>query len=190
MIRAESVALVLLAAGRSRRFGDGDKLAHPLGGTPLALHVVEALAPMPFGARIAVVCDTKVDFAARGFSVVRNAAPEAGQARSLALGVAAARAAGAEAVLVALADMPRVTRHHVLRMLDEARGSGALLASSEGDAPRPPALFGRDHFDALEALEGDRGARDLIRRGRLLLAPPGTLIDVDTPEDLAQLPHV
>ncbi|WP_156456134.1 NTP transferase domain-containing protein, partial [Sphingomonas sp. CCH9-E2] len=42
MIRAERAVLVLLAAGRSRRFGAADKLTIPYLGRPLGLHVVVA----------------------------------------------------------------------------------------------------------------------------------------------------
>src|SRR5688572_14022395 len=48
MLKSEQVALVLLAAGRSRRFEDGDKLTELFLDKPLAFHVVTALENMPF----------------------------------------------------------------------------------------------------------------------------------------------
>ena len=54
MIAAEEVVLVLLAAGRSERFGPADKLAADLLGRPLGLHIVSTLAAVPFRARLAV----------------------------------------------------------------------------------------------------------------------------------------
>jgi molybdenum cofactor cytidylyltransferase len=39
----------------------------------------------------------------------------------------------------------------------------------------------------LLALEGEAGARDLIRAGRHVVTTPAELIDVDTPEELARL---
>lgn len=187
MIAAESVALVLLAAGRSRRFNDGDKLAEPFLDKPLAYHVVTALEKVPFCARIAVVSQTALDFAALGFQVVENRDPSLGQARSLCFGVQAAIAAEAEAVLVALADMPRVTAGHVYRLFDAYDGARAIVASSDGVRPMPPALFGKDQFEALLTLDGDQGARDLIRRGHHVVASPAELVDIDTQDDLGQL---
>src|SRR5262245_15758633 len=148
MLEPEQVALVLLAAGRSRRF-DGDKLSEPFLDKPLAFHVVTALERVPFQLRVAVVSDTALDFAALGYRVVENADPSLGQARSLCHGVEAAQAAGAEAVLVALADMPRVTAAHIHRLFDAADGPATIVASSDGVRPMPPALFGRDLFDGL-----------------------------------------
>lgn len=187
MIAAERVALVLLAAGRSRRFDDGDKLAEPFLDKPLAYHVVTALEKVPFLVRIAVVSQTTLDFAPLGYRVVANDEPASGQARSLCLGVEAARDAGADAVLVALADMPRVTAAHVYRIFDAADGPDTIVASSDGVQPGPPALFGKGQFATLLDLKGDQGARELIRRGHHVVTSPAELVDIDTQEDLREL---
>lgn len=187
MIAAEATALVLLAAGRSRRFGAADKLAAPLEGLPLGLHIVEALAVIPFARRVGVVSGTHLDLAGRGYEVVVNPAPEAGLSGSLRLGVDHAIAPGVEAILIVLADMPRITAAHVMRLLDLAEGASALVASTDGTAPRPPALFGRDHFAALRSATGDAGMRDLIHAGRLVTTGAHELADVDTVEDLAEV---
>lgn len=187
MIKPETVTLVLLAAGRSRRFNDGDKLAEPFLDKPLAYHVVTALEKLPFLARIAVVSDTQLDFAALGYQVIENPDPSLGQARSLCHGVTAAQAAGAEAVLVALADMPRVTAGHIYRLFDAFDGPDAVVASSDGVRPMPPALFGKGRFGDLLALDGDEGARELVKRGHHVVTSPAELVDVDTQDDLRQL---
>lgn len=186
MLAPRQTALVLLAAGRSRRF-DGDKLVEPFLDKPLAFHVVTALEKIPFLARIAVVSCTALDFAALGYRVELNPDPSLGQARSLCHGVLAAREAGADAVLVALADMPRVTAAHIYRMFDAANGLDTVVASSDGVQPRPPALFGGNLFDSLLDLDGDQGARELIMRGRHVVTSPAELVDIDTRADLAEL---
>ncbi|MCC2977466.1 nucleotidyltransferase family protein [Sphingomonas sp. PL-96] len=187
MLRAEDTALVLLAAGRSRRFGETDKLAERFLDQPLAYHVVTALEAVPFQTRIAVVSQTALDFAARGYTVIENAAPEEGQAGSLRLGVAAAQARGASAVLVALADMPRVTATQIYRLFDLAEGPDAVMASSNGVHPTPPALFGANRLPELLRCAGDSGARALVQAGRHVVTQADELIDIDTPEDLAAL---
>lgn len=187
MIAADQVALVLLAAGRSQRFGVRDKLMVPWLGQPLGLHVVTALEAAPFRERIAVISRTGLDLASHGYRIVHNDDPDAGMGRSLRLGVEAAIDGRADAVLIALADMPRVTATQIHRLLDHAQGPDAIVASSDGLAPRPPALFGRTHFDDLLRCEGDMGARDLIRRGHHVVTSPAELVDIDTPQDLAKL---
>lgn len=185
MIAAEDTALVLLAAGRSSRFGSGNKLEAEFLGKPLGLHVVTALADIPFRCRFVVIDGCTLSFP--GYDVIHNEMPDQGMARSVRLGVEQARSAGAYAVLIVLADMPRVTAAHIHRLLDAADGSDAVVASSDGSGPRPPALFGAGRFDFLLSLKGDAGARDLIRGGRHLVAPSEELIDIDTPDDLDRL---
>lgn len=187
MIAAERTVLVLLAAGRSVRFGAADKLTQDFLGQPLAFHVVTALEEIPFLGRVAVKSGTALDFAARGYREIHNDRPETGVSSSVRLGVAAARDLGADAVLIALADTPRVTAAHVFRLLDAADEANAVVASSDGVKPCPPALFGAGRFEALLKLEGDEGARTLIGAGKHVIAPGHELLDIDRPEDLDRL---
>lgn len=188
MIRAEDVVLVLLAAGTSERFGNiAAKLEEPFLGRPLGLHVAVALEAVPFRDRIAITGAATLDFAAHGFRTIANPDPARGMASSVKIGVEAAKAMDADAVLIALADMPRVTATHILNMLDAVDADDAVVASSDGETPHPPALFARDRFDALLALDGDMGARAMIRRGKHVVTTAAEMIDVDTPEELEQL---
>jgi molybdenum cofactor cytidylyltransferase len=189
VIAAEDVVLVLLAAGKSARFGDvGSKLNEPFLTRPLGLHVAVALEAIPFKERVAVTSSRcTIDYAPHGFTVIGNDDPVGDMASSVRLGVACAEALGAKSVLLALADMPRVTASHIYRLLDAADSADAVVASSDGRSPKPPALFARAHFDTLRALSGDQGARDLIRAGRHVVTNAAELIDVDTPEELEQL---
>lgn len=187
MIAPERTLLALLAAGRSQRFGDTDKLAADFLGRPLALHVVTALESVPFMRRVAIVSGTSLDFTAHGYGVIDNPAPERGLSGSVRLAVEAARQAGAAAMLIALADMPRVTAAHIFRLLEPADAAHAVVASSDGVRPCPPALFAAGQFGALAHAEGDEGGRALIRAGFHVVTSPDELIDIDTPEDLAAL---
>jgi molybdenum cofactor cytidylyltransferase len=186
MIAAEDTALLLLAAGESRRYGAGpSKLDASVRGLPLGLHAARAVAVLPFARRIAVTARSAIDYAAEGFLVIPNDDPVGDMASSLRLAMAAA--GNAAAVLVLLADMPNITAAHVERLLAAGDGPRTIVASADGGAARPPALFGQAWFDALSALYGDHGARDLIRSGKLVHARVGELADVDTRDDLAAL---
>ena len=186
-IAAEQCVLILLAAGRSVRFGDADKLQQDFLGRPLAFHVVTALEAVPFKARLAVCAGSDLDFESRGYRVIRNDDPGDGMSGSVKLGIAAAREIGCAAVVIALADMPRVTATHVYRLLEAAGGPDAVIASSNGMHPTPPAVFGADQFEALLTLEGDEGARAMVRAGRHVIASEAELVDIDRPEDLERL---
>ncbi len=187
MIAAEAVAVVLLAAGQSRRFGTRDKLAEPLNGLPLGLHAARTLSMLPFASRLAVTGREAPDFASYGFKTVINPDPAAGQAGSLRLGLAEARRGRSEAVLIALADMPFVSARHLEALLSRFDQDHLVVGSSFGETACPPVLFDASHFEALEALAGDQGARTLLRGATLIAASALELADVDTVDDLASL---
>ena len=180
----ENVALILLAAGRSRRFGPAHKLEQDLVGTPVGLHVVKTLEALSFAARIAVIGPSAPDYGRFDFRVVENPDPDAGMSGSIALGISAAKAANIGAALIMLADMPLVTESHVRRLLCAYDHENSIITSVADGKMMPPTLFGSAHFNRLASLTGDAGARDLLSRAKRIAAPSETMIDIDTPDDL------
>ncbi|CAN5328846.1 hypothetical protein BH10PSE12_BH10PSE12_02130 [soil metagenome] len=186
----DCVAVVLLAAGRSMRFGEGDKLLAAYRGKPLYRHAAETIAALPFAHRIAVVrvADRAgaihAGLAALGLTLLVNDAPETGLASSLVLAIAHVADLDCSGVLICLADMPAVPADHLIRLCETAQDISSIVASTDGVTPSPPAFIGRAHFDALLALRGDKGARDLLERGMMIAADGRLLRDVDLPADL------
>lgn len=182
MTALSDIAVAVLAAGRSERYG-ADKLMVQLGESPLGLHIGNALSTLDFGWRFVIcgkgspLCDP---YSKLGFTVVENAAPEDGQSRSLHLAVRAAQATAARALLVVLADMPFVTAEH----LEKIGASQALTASTTSSAPMPPALFPRALWPDLLGVNGDSGARRLLGGAHLVIASGSELRDIDVPQDL------
>ena len=183
---------ILLAAGSSSRFG-GNKLLHVMAdGSPMAVVCARSMLSV-LGRVVAVVrAEGALADALRfaGAEVVVCPHADRGMGASLAWGVGAA--AEAAAWIVALADMPFVGAATVAA-LAAALGEGAsLVAPVAPDGRRGhPVGFGREWRQDLCALEGDAGARDLLRRhgNRLQLLPTtdeGCLRDVDVPADLAR----
>ncbi len=188
MIPVEQTVLALLAAGKSKRFGDiGSKLDEMFLSRPLGLHVAVTLEDVPFKERVAITNGCEIDFAAHRFTIIPDHDPDRDMVSAVRLGVERARDAGAAAVIIALADMPRVTATHIYRLLDAADGPSAVVASSNGRYPSPPVLFGAARFDEVLAIRDDQDARDMIRAGVHVVTNEQELIDVDTPEELEQL---
>jgi molybdenum cofactor cytidylyltransferase len=176
------IAVAVLAAGRSTRFGS-DKLMAPLNGLPLGLHIGHTLGELDFGWRFAICqvgAGISAQYATVGFAVIENADPEAGQAHSLHLAINAAQATAAKALLVVLADMPFITRGHITALV----AKGVLAASTDGRASMPPALFPRDLWPDLLRTQGDAGARSLLHGARLVPASACELRDIDVAADL------
>lgn len=106
---------------------------------------------------------------------------------SVALAAALALKAKSDALLIALADMPLVRGNHLRELLDACRNQADHVCSSDGEMRSPPAIFGRKHLPALATLDGDTGARGLLKDARTLPCPGQWLEDIDTPEALRRL---
>lgn len=184
---------VVLAAGASRRFGDRNKLCEPVDGVPMVRRVAETLLATSLEAVAVVVghdaAAVRETVADRDVAVVECDTHAAGQSRSVRRGVAWAAARGADAAVVALGDMPYVDPASVdaLVAVHERDGATALAAAHEGHRGNP-VLFAAAHFDALSALEGDRGGRDVLLgtddAALVETGDPGVRRDVDVPDDL------
>ena len=184
-----SVIGLLLAAGSASRFGS-DKLRHKLPhGVPIAVQSARHLRAE--AARVIAVVRSS-DLAAllsdEGCEAVVFENASEGMGASLAC---AARAAGrADGYLVALADMPFIRRASIAAVR-AALEAGAPLAAPyfRGRRGHPVGISGA-FFDSLLDLQGDEGAKRLLRENdsRLVKVPvgdPGVLRDIDTPSDLA-----
>ena len=184
-MQAKDVAIVLLAAGNARRFG-ADKLMADFEGAPLGARVAHELASVAAAAHFAV-CQPEAIIAAHykrlGFDIVDNPNPGIGLSGSLHLAVEAALRTDAQALLIALADMPFVQAAHVEALI--AACTDHVVASFEGHQPMPPAIFPRSHWPELLATVGDAGARHILAHAEKIAAPTGTLCDIDTADDLA-----
>ena len=180
------IAVAVLAAGQSKRFGS-NKLMADLDGRPIGLHIVQTLVEMDFGWRF-VVCPPhspiEPHYSASGFAIVTNESPEKGQARSLHLAVGAAIVTDAKALLVVLADMPFVSSGHIAAQV--AAYDDNIVASCDGSAPMPPAIFPRDTWRTLLATSGNAGARGLLKGAKLVAASPAELRDIDLTTDLSK----
>ena len=94
--------------------------------------------------------------------------------------------------VVALADMPCIGVPTLRRVAEAIAGGAALAAPVHAGRRGHPVGFAARWKDALLALEGDEGARAILRQHAALLQTlqtddPGVLQDVDTPADLAAL---
>ncbi len=143
-------------------------------------------------------------------TIVENPDPNSGMGSSLRAGMAAllavprqtstsspsladhpssapANQAEPDRVLLLVSDQPLLTAEH-LRLLLAAPAPDGIVAAAYNGRLGVPAVFSREHFAALAAVEGDHGARTLLRT--LPATPidlPEAAVDIDTPDDLRDL---
>lgn len=188
-----STAILLLAAGRSRRFEAGDKLLARLNGKHLLEHAASTLIEEPVAVRIAITGPDHEErrnlLAAAGWQVLVNPDTQSGQASSIATGIRHIIAdESVDQVLILLADMPFIPDSHILALQAALQDRAAAAISCVGGTLCPPAIFPRSAFEALLALKGDAGAKSVYRSltgTRSISLSASHAIDIDTKDDLA-----
>lgn len=185
---------LLLGAGAGRRMGALKQLL-PIGGQPmlqlsldhlLASKVDEVVVVLGCEARKVRAALTRADD--ERVRVVENPVWQEGMSTSL---IAGLRAAGdADAVLVALGDLPLVAPRVIDRILAEGLATDRTIVAPTYQGRRGhPVLFRSERFQDLRALTGDVGAASVLKAhpDQVHLVPvdtDGILRDVDLPRDL------
>ncbi len=184
---------LVLAAGSGERFqasgGDRPKVLSVVRGQALVAHVLAAVCAAGLD-EVAIVeaSDDLHDVVPAGVTRLRNPRPAEGIASSLRLGVAAARAGGHDAVVVALGDQPGVTVDAGNALARQPADPPIAVATYAGVRGTPVCIHA-SVWDLLPST-GDEGAWALMRaRPDLVWEVPctGEPDDVDTVQDLDRL---
>lgn len=195
-LKPSRIGALVLAAGKSSRMGDANKLLQELDGEALVRHA----------ARTAVACGARPVIAVTGHMADRVARALDDLDVGIALnpdfadGLSTSLRQGIEAlpdnidgVLVLLGDMPRIKPELLKRMIAAFNPeAGRSIVVSVFDGKRGnPVLFARQYFNELKSVPGDIGARHIIafHEGAVaeVVADASVFIDVDTPQALALL---
>ena len=117
-------AIILLASGLSRRYGNRDKLTANLGGKHLIEHSASELAKLPALTRVAVTPTDRNDLKEHlinRFVIALNRKPKHGLGHSLAVGVQVALQSKPDAIVVCVGDMPFIEGWLVEALLAKQR---------------------------------------------------------------------
>ena len=194
MRRAPRIAAIVLAGGRSTRYGIRNKLLEPLEGVPLVVRTVRA-ALASRASPVIVVTGHEADAVGATLDgldvrIVHNPDFAAGLSTSLKAGIAAVPD-DADGAVVALGDMPRIEARHLDRLIaafSPKEGRGIVVPVHLGKRGNP-VLFARAYFAELREIEGDTGARHVIAASasevaEVDLGTDAIFLDIDTPEAL------
>jgi len=192
------IGAIVLAAGSSSRLGKPKQLLQ-LGGKAVFLHAVDCALRSPLDPVVLVAGPHLESIQQhlsnrdrhRAVEVVRNYEPQRGMASSLQIGLQQVSDRVA-AVVVFLADQPFVPDEVVQQLITtyhkfHAQGC-RIVRPTYAEVPGNPVLFDRDIFPDLFCLEGDTGARPLLKPTRpdlwtIAFNNPVWSMDVDTEED-------
>lgn len=184
---------IVLAAGESRRFGDGNKLLASVEGTPIVRRSAATLLDSRLDDVVTIVgheADAVQDaLDDLEMATRRNEEYTEGQSTSVREGIVASRERGWDAAVFALGDMPFVSSSTVNTLLDAyTAGEGSIVAAAYEGMRGNPVLFDASHFDTLTRVTGDRGGRRILEENSdsvlVETEDRGTVRDIDSEADL------
>lgn len=188
-----NIGIAILAAGASTRFGSAKQLA-PYNDTTLVSHCVAQCRAVRPPCTVAVVVGgpfqeaIAIELADKKVQVLPNPDARSGIASSIKVASAWASDLKVDALLLVACDQVMLKADDYSLLIDNFRESELpICCASYSETFGIPAVFNSAFFDALSALDGDRGAKSLILKHRdrvCLVALPQAAVDVDLPSDL------
>lgn len=186
--------VLILAAGEGSRFGGLKQLAM-LQEKPLLQHVIDQVLAhglTPFvclGANHAKIENSPLIDLTQ-CQIVSVPDWQTGMSAAIKAGIEAlAKRENLAGVVIMLADQPVYAEGYLARFAEQiSKHPDTLLATCYEHGSGVPAYFPRQYFEQLAQLEGDQGARRLLKGAQPALIDPGHPIeDVDIQEDLRRL---
>jgi molybdenum cofactor cytidylyltransferase len=196
LVPSDKLGLILLAAGGSTRMGQ-PKQQLAFKGSNLLQHATQAAIDADCKPIIVVIGaaseKNRESLQSYPVHVVVNPDWPTGMASSIKTGLKTLLELSPEidGVVLMVCDQPFVTPHLLRKMKREWQSSGkGMVACSYAGTFGTPALFARDYFQDLLALDGQEGAKKILMAYNSFIAlipfPLGQ-VDIDTPEDYKNL---
>ena len=193
MTASAKIALLLLAAGASRRMQGRDKLLEQINGESLLRRVAKSCLASKAGFVITILRpqDQPRRDALTGLDLVMIDNPlwQEGMASSIRTGLENLPP-DCDGALVTLADMPDVSAYDFNKLIDVFQPDLGMIcrAATQSGQPGHPVLFDKSYFAALAAQTGDKGGKGILATNAsevklVKIAGNAACIDLDTPKD-------
>ena len=155
------IAIILEAAGDSKRFGS-NKLLHIMDdGRPMIASILDAVRPLEAYKKILVTQYDEVAAMAADMEVVMNDRPDLGISRSMQLGLEAG--GDADAFMFCVCDQPGLTASTIERLIGEyKKGTAGIVSLAWQGKMCNPKIFSSRYKEELMCLSGDTGGRQIL----------------------------
>jgi molybdenum cofactor cytidylyltransferase len=187
-----STAVLILAAGSSTRLGRPKQTLLYKGQT-LVQKIVSTATELQSGPVLLVLKEGGKMDVQEDIIILENPNADSGMATSIHCGISylEANEPNIETVIITVCDQPFITTELLQEMIIKYQETHLPIIACQYDAIiGTPVLFHKSMFKALLALNGDKGAKQLINQHAqqvgLINFPLGN-IDVDTEEDYERL---
>lgn len=194
ILTGKRVALILMASGSSKRFGDDNKLLHIVNGRELFRYGLDALIKAKkilndYGITAKVFMTDGNISECEGVEIINNPDRLEGIAGSIRHGTEAAIKNNCNAVLFLAGDQPNFPAEDIARLVREFLCSGKSYGCAYSTYPANPGIFDSLVYGELLKLSGDTGALRIIKqnpqRTHYYVVSPEKLLDIDTLTDIA-----
>lgn len=192
-----NIALIILAAGESKRMGVAKQLLKVEGETLLKRTLRTALDTTCFPIAVVVGANKAQivpELQNAPITIIDNPAWKEGMAGSIKMGLVGVYMTQKEidGVIFVTADMPYLSAEIVenLKYLAEKNEDKQIIAAKYANQLGIPALFKREIFNDLLDLKGELGAKSVIKKYQektLSVDFENGQYDIDTPEDYQNL---
>jgi len=195
----EKLAVIVLAAGESKRFGSPKQLAL-WEGLPLLQRVVDLVIDFGFkpwvalgGHHDSIIQHEKINLESCQVVNVDDWSKGLSASIKATLGKLIKEQKSLKGVIFLLADQPLLGQRELEKLFCAADEDHTQIICSEylinGQASvGVPAYFPKQYFESLMLLEGDKGAKQVIQKNKYKAIPmKKRLYDIDTPADLLEL---
>jgi molybdenum cofactor cytidylyltransferase len=185
-----SVSIIILAAGSSSRLGFPKQLLK-VGEKTLILHITEVA--LSTGKQVSIVLGANTEkiepeISNLSVQIIKNPNWKEGMASSLRAGLQSVDLASTDGILVMLCDQIFTDKSLLDALIQTFETQKPLAVCSEYDYQKGvPAIFSKTLFDEIMQLQGDKGAKSIIKKYENQIPgipfPKGN-IDIDTQEDI------
>lgn len=184
-----TIGVLLLAAGRSTRFGSDKRQARLSNGERVMDYTLSRILESGLPLRVCVdVGDSELAGHLERKSIVVFRCHHAADGMGATLAEGVTKLPDWDGVLVALADMPWIAACTYQRIAESLDPASICVPVYDGNRGHPVG-FGRQFWRELAGLKGDIGARALLEKHRDALVEipdqdPAILRDIDQPSDI------
>jgi len=186
-------AILILAAGESKRLGRPKQLVPWKGSTLLNHTIDQALAVGHSDVFVAVGSSKSMisSIVSENVTLLEISNWNEGMGTSIARSIDHIDTSYYSAIIISVCDQPFISTSIYNDLISAYEsGNSTIIISQYLNGNGPPSLFSKVHFRELKTLEGDNGAKRIVKNNlsnRDFVQFEKGYIDIDTVEDLNQL---
>ena len=192
--KGHKIKKILLAAGKSKRFGDKNKLLEMINGKPMINNILDTLFEIFEPSELIVILGhehkiIKELIYNKDINILENNDYEKGIGTSISLGVNNLNN-DIDGVMIIPADMPYLSSKDLVNLEKKfiELNCEKVVMPEYNSRIGNPVILPRNYFNTLKSLKDDFGAKSLIKKKDIITFKTGfgTIFDIDTRDELTK----